>query len=177
MPAPGRTTLPQIVTAGCHLLETEGPTGLTMQAVAARVGVRAPSLYKHVRDRDALLALVAAASVDDLVGRLSVADSSLAGLARAYRAFAQDRPEAFRLLLSSGADDDSLARATAPVLGVAADLVGGAEALEAARLVTAWATGFITMELAGAFRLDGDLERAFEFGLEHLSLALSPAGN
>jgi len=29
------------------------------------------------------------------------------------------------------------------------------------------------MELAGAFRLDGDLEAAFDFGLARLSAALS----
>ena len=50
--------------------------------------------------------------------------------------------------------------------------MGTDAALEAARLVTAWATGFIEMELAGAFRLGGDLDRAFEYGLERLERGL-----
>ena len=54
MPTPERTSYAEIVAAGRDILEESGPTGLTMQSVAQRVGVRAPSLYKRVRDRDAL---------------------------------------------------------------------------------------------------------------------------
>ena len=65
-----------------------------MQAVAERVGVRPPSLYKRVRDRDALLA---ARGPGDRwttsAQRLEASDGSLAGLARAYRAFAHEHPE------------------------------------------------------------------------------------
>jgi hypothetical protein len=39
--------------------------------------------------------------------------------------------------------------------------------------VTAWANGFIGMELAGAFRLGGDVDRAFEYGIAHLVEAIS----
>jgi len=144
-----------------------------MQAVAERVGVRAPSLYKRVRDRDALLGLVAAATVDELGQRLVSSDGTLAGVARAYRAFAHERPEGFRLLLSAAADAEALARASAPMMRAVEELVGPAEVLEGARLVTAWATGFTSMELAGAFRMGGDLEVAFEFGIARMSAALS----
>ena len=64
MPTPERTSTEEIVAAGREILEIAGPSGLTMQAVADRVGVRAPSLYKRVRDRDALHAAVATASID-----------------------------------------------------------------------------------------------------------------
>ena len=176
MPTPGRTSLVEIVTAGQHILEAEGPSGLTMQAVAGQVGVRAPSLYKRVRDRDALLALVATATVDELTRRLETGEATVAGLARTYRAFAKERPEGVRLILTAAADADALARASAPVLRVAEQLVGSAQALAAARLITAWVTGFITMELAGAFRLSGDLDDAFEFAVARLQRALAPTG-
>jgi AcrR family transcriptional regulator len=172
MPAPERTSLAGIVAAGRDVLETGGPARLTMQAVAERVGVRAPSLYKRVRDRGALLGLVAAATTDDLTHRLAATDGSLASLAHTYRSFARERPEGFRLILSAPTDVDAAARASAPVLRVAAELAGPDQALEAARLLTAWVTGFLTMELAGSFRLEGDLDRAFTYGLERLSVAL-----
>ena len=45
-----------------------------MQAIAERVGVRAPSLYKRVRDRDALLRLIAEATIDELGDRLAASE-------------------------------------------------------------------------------------------------------
>ena len=172
MPAPERTSTAAIVAAGQDLLE-DGPARLTMQAVAERVGVRAPSLYKRVRDRDALLDLVAEATLEELGRDLASAEPSVAGLAGAYRAFAHRRPEGFRLVVGPRAALEARVRISAPVLRVAEELVGPTQALEAARLVTAWATGFVTMELAGAFRLGGDLERAFAFGVDRLSAALA----
>src|SRR6478735_3927654 len=172
MPTPDRTSLQDIVAAGRDLVETGGAGKITMQAVAERVGVRAPSLYKRVRDRDALLVLVAEATVDDLAQRVAASDGTLAGVAHAYRGFAHDRPEGFRLMFAVDGAAESLARVSAPILRVAEELVGTDAALEAARLVTAWATGFIQMELAGAFRLGGDIDRAFEYGLEVLDRGL-----
>lgn len=172
MPTPDRTSLAAIVDAGRGILESSGPSKLTMQAVAERVGVRAPSLYKRVRDRDALLALVAAATADDLAARLDASDGSLTALAHVYRVFAQQHPEGFRLMFTVDGAAESMARASVSILRATRDIVGADAALDAARLVTAWATGFVNMELSGSFRFDGDLDRAFEYGLEKLTAGL-----
>lgn len=172
MPTPDRTSLPEIIAAGRDLLELGGPKTVTMQAVAQRVGVRAPSLYKRVRDRDALIKLVAEATADELGARLEASDAALAGLARTYREFARERPEGFRLLFAVEGVAEPLRRISAPVLRAARELVGEDRALDAARLLTAWATGFISMELSGAFRLGGDIDGAFEFGLERIEAGL-----
>ncbi|MFF2485672.1 TetR/AcrR family transcriptional regulator [Microbacterium sp. NPDC058062] len=173
MPTPERTSYAEIVAAGRDILEESGPTGLTMQSVAQRVGVRAPSLYKRVRDRDSLLEAVAAATVDDLTGRLEASDRSLEGLARAYRALAHERPEGFRLMFAAAAPQELLDRAGLTIVDSAAAITGEDHALDAARLVTAWATGFIHMELAGAFRLGGDVDGAFDYGLAALRRGLA----
>lgn len=175
MPAPERTTLTQIVDAGRDILERSGPDGLTMQAVAERVGVRAPSLYKRVRDRSTLLAAVAEDTIDALTARLEEAGDDLAALGDAYRAFAHERPEGFRLMFAAAAPQAALERSSAPVLRACSALVGQDDALDAARLFTAWATGFLQMEIAGAFRLGGDVERAFSYGLRRLVAGLSAA--
>ena len=172
MPTPDRTSLAEIVDAGREILEHVGPGRLTMQAVADRVGVRAPSLYKRVRDRDMLLTLVAAASADDLARRLEASDGSLSALAGIYRDFALHNPEAFRLMFAVDGAAESMVRASVPVLAATESIVGREAALDAARLVTAWATGFVNMELSGSFRFDGDLDRAFEYGLERLLAGL-----
>ncbi|HZD23473.1 MAG TPA: TetR-like C-terminal domain-containing protein, partial [Acidimicrobiia bacterium] len=63
--------------------------------------------------------------------------------------------------------------ASGPVLRTVEAMVGPEHALDAARLVTAWAHGFMTMELARAFRIDGDLNAAFEYGISRLADVLS----
>jgi Tetracyclin repressor-like, C-terminal domain len=62
-------------------------------------------------------------------------------------------------------DADLNAQASAPVLRAVATPAGESETLVAARTFVAWAQGFVSMELAGAFRLGGDVEAAFEYGL------------
>ncbi|QIG40847.1 TetR/AcrR family transcriptional regulator [Microbacterium sp. 4R-513] len=173
MPTPDRTSYAAIVEAGRQLLEEGGPAGVTMQRVAERVGVRAPSLYKRVRDREALVSAVAAATVADLTERLEASDGSLEGLARTYRSFAHDRPEGFRLMFATAAPQEVLDRVGVTVVRSAGGLAGADHALDAARLVTAWATGFVQMELAGAFRLGGDIDAAFTFGIETLRRGLA----
>jgi AcrR family transcriptional regulator len=183
MPTPDRTSLDDIIRAGRDILESEGLARLTMQAVADRVGVRAPSLYKRVRSRDDLVGLIAEATVHALGERLDAvagsgdARTDLGELARAFRAFAHARPAGYHLIFAprphvSRPNLDSLAHASAPVLRVAADLAGPQDAMEAARMITAWANGFVSMELAGAFNLGGDIDRAYEFGIARLADAL-----
>ncbi len=181
MPTPSRTSLDAITAAGDASLETRGLPGLTMQAVAQAVGVKPPSLYKHVADRDALVGLVADAAATDLATYLAehggaaglAGRGDLAGLARSLRAWAMAHPERFRLVFSGQGSPEVAAAAGAPLLKAARDLVGPADKLSAARLVTAWATGFISMELAGAFQLGGDVDEAFEYGVARLTAALN----
>ncbi len=76
MPARARTSLERIVQAAAGILEAEGPQGLTMRAVAAATGVRAPSLYKHVGSRAELIRLVASDAVAALADDLQAAAST-----------------------------------------------------------------------------------------------------
>ena len=183
-PAPARTSNAEIVAAGRALLEAGGLAAVTMQAVAARVGVRAPSLYKRFPNRGALIAAIATATLDDLGQRLAPlshepdAAAGLRDLALAYRAFAWANPRAFELLfmnlpLDWRAPVEDTARATAPVLTLAGRLAGRHQALAAARLITAFANGFITMELAGTFRLGGDVDEAYRYGVDVLVDAIT----
>ncbi|MZD03512.1 TetR family transcriptional regulator [Streptomyces sp. SID5785] len=184
MPTPERTSLDSIVEAARTLLEAGGPDRLTMQAVAEAVGVRAPSLYKRVRNRDALVRLVIEATLRDLEEVLRSVPAELdpparlAGLLRAFRAFAHEHPAAHHLIFANGPaatrpDPALLAQAAAPVLETTAALAGPRRSLEAARTVTAWTHGFLSMELSSAFNLGGDVDDAFEYGLAHLTTALT----
>jgi len=183
MPTPARTSLEQIVKAGRDIVETDGIDGLTMQSVAARVGVRAPSLYKRLHGRNELLRLVANDAAAELTHDLeSAADGKdarrdLASLASTFRRFAHANPGAYSLIFAPLPDDARAdagwsVKASAPVIDTTERLAGTDHALEAARTVVAWANGFIAMELAGAFRLGGDVDRAFDYGIDRLGVAI-----
>src|SRR4051812_26456186 len=182
MPTPSRTSLAQIVAAGRSILEAEGLEGLTMQRVARQVGVRSPSLYKRVSSRGELIRLIANDVADQLAGTMDAAAAAGAGeprqeleaIANAFRSFALAHPNAYGLLFArlpadALVDPERNARAAQALLQTAGKLAGPDDALDAARTITAWAHGFVTMESAGAFRLGGDVDRAFAYGVEHLA--------
>lgn len=186
-PARARTSSAEILAAGRELLEAGGLEAVTMQAVADRVHVRAPSLYKRLPSRAALIAAIGDAAVDDLARHIAPfgndpdAAAALRGMSAAVRAFAHANPRAYELIFMSQADEsrpaaERTAAASAPVLAAADRLVGHDRALAAARLVTAFTHGFISMELNGTFRLGGDLDEAFGYGVELVVAALTAGG-
>jgi AcrR family transcriptional regulator len=69
-----------VVAAGRLLLEQEGPEALTMRRLAERVGIRAPSLYKHLPDKAALEAAIIATGLEEAAATFEQAvDGSDAG--------------------------------------------------------------------------------------------------
>src|SRR5512143_581135 len=56
----------QVVRAALALLDEVGIDELTMRRLAERLGVQAASLYRHVKDKDELLALLA----DEIAGEI-----------------------------------------------------------------------------------------------------------
>ncbi len=184
MPTPSRTSVLEIVAAGRRILEADGLDGLTLQRVAESVGVRAPSLYKRVDGRAELIRLIANDAALDLTARLNAAahtgdpTTDIRALAETYRSFALANPRAYALLFSAtpaggGVDPGINAAASEALLRSVQPLAGGEHALEAARLLVAWAHGFVSMELNGAFRLGGAVDDAFAYGVERLTAAIA----
>ena len=160
-----------------------------MRSVADAVGVKGPSLYKRVPDRAALLRAISDSVVADLGRAMSHATklddprTDLRAAATAYRAFVRGNPNGYRLLFTdlddANPDDSALAALGRPVVNAMTSLAGPSDALEGARTFVAWAHGFVSMELAGAFRLGGDLDAAYAFGidaiLDGVSASATPA--
>jgi AcrR family transcriptional regulator len=159
----------QIVAAARELLEEDGPEALTMRRVAERVGVRAPSLYKHLPDKAALEAAVIATGFEDSAAVLEAAVAAagtgdpLFAMGRAYRGFALEHPHLYRLmtdrplrrdLLPAGVED----RAAAPLVTVMADPDG-------ARSLWAFVHGMTILELNGRFPPGADLDAAWRHGI------------
>jgi AcrR family transcriptional regulator len=183
MPTPPRTSLAEIVAAAREILDAEGLDRLTMERVAAAVGVRGPSLYKRVRDRGELIHLIANAAATELAELIEAAATTgeprrdLRAMVDAIRAFAHAKPASYGLLLDRlpdawRPDRELIDRALEPIFRTIAVLTGPDHQLEAARTLVSWTRGFIEMELLGAFTLGGNVEDAYRFGVERLIAAI-----
>jgi AcrR family transcriptional regulator len=157
----------QIVAAARELLEKDGADALTMRRLAERIGVKAPSLYKHFPDKAAveveLMALLFAELADALEAAVAAAPGSLQALYDAYRSYAVDHPGLYRLAtqkplprhaLPPGLED----RAAAPLFReLALDE-------HTARAAWAFAHGMVVLELDGRFPEGSDLDGAWHVG-------------
>ena len=89
-----------VLRAASKLLEKEGLDGLTLRALARRIGVSHNAPYRHFPDRETLLAALAAEGYAMLgeAQREAAATSGLRGMGEAYVRFALDHPQRFRLM-------------------------------------------------------------------------------
>jgi AcrR family transcriptional regulator len=154
----------EIVAAARELLEAEGPAGLSMRRVAERVGIRAPSIYKHLPDKLALEAALISAGFEEWAEVFEAAGSTPEALGRAYREYALAHPHLYRLMTERPLPRDRLApgveeRAARPIV---AAVDGDADA---ARAVWAFAHGMTILELNGRFPPGADLDAAWATGM------------
>jgi len=181
MPAQPKTSDDEIIEATLVLLESKGPGGFSMSDVAREVGIRAPSLYGRFTSRAELLDRVELAlwrKLTEALGTAAIASDAARGpvetlkaQAHAYRRFAKANPNGYTLMYGPRArhwEDGAAARAAAlaPCIPAFAALVGEAGALAAARVLTPFLHGFVSMELSQAFRLGGELDEAFKRGVD-----------
>ncbi|HMO70730.1 MAG TPA: TetR/AcrR family transcriptional regulator [Paracoccaceae bacterium] len=93
-------TGPRIRAAALHLIARHGFEAVTMRQIAAEVGVQAGALYRYTPDKQALLADLMQAHMDDLHAALSALPplpdpvAALDRFARFHVGFHLDRPDA-----------------------------------------------------------------------------------
>lgn len=162
-----------VVTEAARVADEVGLERLTLAAVAGRLGVRLPSLYKHIAGLEALQVHLAAAAGRELAAELSAATvgrskgDALLAMAHAYRAFALRRPGAYAATLRAPEDGDEEHQAAAMavlqvVLSVLAGFgLEGEDAIDAVRGLRALLHGFVAIEAAGGFKLPQDLDRSY----------------
>src|SRR5438067_6184713 len=100
----------QIAAAARELLEADGADALSMRNLAQRLGIRAPSLYKHFESKEALEAILISIGFEEQAAMfeaaLAASPDPLVSMARAYRTYAHRNPQLYRLM-----NDRSLNRA------------------------------------------------------------------
>ncbi|NUR87784.1 MAG: TetR/AcrR family transcriptional regulator, partial [Nonomuraea sp.] len=100
-------TAERIVAAAVDILDAEGPDALTMRRLGGDLGVSAMSLYRHVPNRDALLAEVVGHLFAQAMTGYHAEDGwpeSLTAFGVTYRRFLLDHPRAVPLLATHPVD-------------------------------------------------------------------------
>jgi AcrR family transcriptional regulator len=166
---------PQTVIREAAVLADEvGHDRLTLAAVAGRLGVALPSLYKHVKGVDALHQQLSVLATAEIADELTAAAAGRAGgdalraVAAAYRAYARRHPGRYPATqrVPDPADPAHLAAGERAVGAIYAILHGydltGDAAVDATRMFRAAVHGFVTLEAAGGFGLPRDIDRSFD---------------
>ena len=175
-----------MVAASAALADEVGLAGVTMGLVAERLGVRAPSLYKHVAGQAELSRRIAVLALTELGDALRDALQGLSGrdalaaAARTTRAYVVEHPGRYAatIRLDVRGPDDPVAAAGARVLGSLSAVLAGyrldpADTVHALRLLRSVLHGFAMVEAARGFEMDTDVDESFEWLIGFLDRGLN----
>ena len=163
-----------VVTAAAELADAEGLEAVTLAKVAARLNVRAPSLYVHVGGGlEDLRRRIASRGALELAAQLQAAAAGRAGedalraLADVYRAYARAHPGSYaatqRVALLTGEETAAAAQTVIDVLVAVLRGYGlqDEDAIHAVRVVRAALHGFVLLETGDGFGMPLDLDESF----------------
>lgn len=168
----------RVVDEAAALADEIGFAQVTLAAVAARVGVRLPSLYKHVDGIDAIRSALTTRAADEVGVVLADATRGRHGadavraLTSAYREWSLRHPARYAATIRAPSDTDeaalaAAARAVRVVTEVVAEFgLTGDRATDATRLIRATMHGFVALELDGGFGMPRAVEASFAQGVE-----------
>ncbi|RIJ45370.1 TetR/AcrR family transcriptional regulator [Clavibacter lycopersici] len=174
-----------VTEAGATLADEIGLDRLSMGAVAERLGVRTPSLYKHVDSLADLVHRIAvlgatevAASMGDATrGRAGV--DALAGAAHSMRDYVRQHPGRYAAGVRARpvGDDDPLIPARDRTLDALGTVLHGyeldeADRIHALRTLRSVLHGFATLEASDSFQMSTDIEESFAWTLDFIDRGL-----
>jgi AcrR family transcriptional regulator len=177
-------TRDRVVRAAAEMADEDGWSRLTLAALATRLGVRQPSLYKHIDSLDDLhrgVSLVARRELGDVIARAAVGRAhrdALGALCLAYRDWVLAHPGRYAATVRAPAADDlEDQQASAEVVAVVVDVLAGfgledERAIDAARTVRSAIHGFVVLETSGGFGLPRGLDTSFAFLVDTLAAGL-----
>jgi AcrR family transcriptional regulator len=168
-----------------RLIDEVGLARLTLAELAVRLGVRQPSLYKHIQGTDGLVRSISVRAKNELahvlarpaVGRERA--DAVAAIADAYRQWALEHPGRYATTQTAPAtgDEEDQAASLAVVEVVTAVLAGYGlsddDAIDATRALRSALHGFITLESGGGFGLPVDIDRSFQRLVNGIATAFS----
>lgn len=180
MPRAGLTPA-SVTEAGAALADEIGFDQLSMGALAERLGVKAPSLYKHVTSqaelahRIGILATIELGeAIRDAIQGLAGGDALAAG-AQAMRTYVKQHPGRYAAgnAARPTGPDDPLSAATERVLASWAAMLHGyridpGQEIHALRMLRSALHGFATLEAAGGFQIGTDVDDSFTWIIDFI---------
>lgn len=165
----------RVVVEAEALADEVGLASLSLSALAARLGVQPPSLYKHIAGQDALLSMIAARATSELSDVMRDAAVGQSG-PDAVRDRAHPGRYSATLAAPDAADADAYAASTRAVAVLSDALAGygltGDDEIDAIRTLRSGLHGFVSLEAAGGFGLPVDVDRSFARLVDSLLSAL-----
>lgn len=161
-----------VIDAASTLADAEGFDAVTLARLGERLGVKPPSLYKHVDGLDDIRRGLAVRGLREANRRLQHAtvgksrDAALIALARAYWQFARDHPGLYAASQRSPTPSEKeVVTAGEAMIGTVLSVlagygVRGDDALHATRGFRAIIHGFVSLDAAGGFKLPLNLEES-----------------
>jgi AcrR family transcriptional regulator len=162
-----------VIQAAADLADASGLDEVTLATLAARLGIRSPTLYHYVNGLDGLrreLALLGTRQLARTLGQAVMGRSGAAAIdamALAYRAFARAHPGLYNAALRAADPEDStLLEAQAEVVEIALRVLAATqsdrdEAIHTVRIWRSMLHGFITLETNSGFGLPQDIDETF----------------
>jgi AcrR family transcriptional regulator len=163
-----------VTEAGADLADEIGYAQLSIGLLAKRLGVKTPSLYKHVDGQADLAHRIAVLAVHEIADAISDATRGRAGRdalvagAHAMRRFVLDHPGRYAAAAAARTHgpDDPLVPATAKLLESWMSMLHGYHLephheIHALRMVRSLLHGFATVEAGGGFQIDRDVDESF----------------
>ena len=173
MPYPSIIDRDRIIDITRELIETMGIEAVTLRVVADALGVKAPSLYRYVKNKNALLLAINEVTNTELIKvMMQAADNPeslterLVLVAKAYRQYAHDHPVCYELTMSSNPEirlaEDLRVQLVLPLQALFAQLTDEAQSLVALRGAFALLHGWVSLEINQQLQRGGDLNAHFE---------------
>ena len=177
-----------VVAAGAQLADEVGFAALTMGGLAERVGVRTPSLYKHVGGQDDLVRRIAALALDEAGAAVGAAIQGLSGrdalvaAAGAFRDYVLAHPGRYATTVGvepTGPDDPLALAAVRALASFRAVLRGydlpADQEDHALRTLRSALHGYATLQAGRGFQWSADVDESFAWLVDLLDRGLRSA--
>jgi AcrR family transcriptional regulator len=178
-------TRESVVEAAADMADEVGVNAITIAALAERLGVKQPSLYKHLDSLAGLhrsVSLLAKRELGEAIARAAVGRSgadAIFAMSHAYRNWAIRHPGRYDVSQIPASPGDVEAQTTmmAAIQTIADVLTAyqleGDDSVDAIRAIRSILHGFVSLETSGGFALKADVDRSFDRLIHGFAVSLN----